>query len=150
MMKIKFDLQNEVIREQAEWSKNFLLRRQRRAYELAPGLMSAEEMDNDLRDLEQLIDGFFQAWDEEATYASKDAVKLCFGHSFLFRWPSDGERILLATRQRVLTLAEMNQEKSEQAGPAIETMSSLRSVDDELKGSLITFQERVEGEGTKS
>ncbi|WP_303816169.1 helicase-related protein [Selenomonas ruminantium] len=147
---IKFDLQNEVIREQAEWSKNFLLRRQRRAYELAPGLMSAEEMDNDLRDLEQLIDGFFQAWDEEATYASKDAVKLCFGHSFLFRWPSDGERILLATRQRVLTLAEMNQEKSEQAGPAIETMSSLRSVDDELKGSLITFQERVEGEGTKS
>ena len=27
----------------------------------------------------------------------------------------------------------MNQEKSEQAGPAIETMSSLRSVDDELK-----------------
>lgn len=147
---IKFDLQNDAVKEQAEWSKNFLLQRQRRAYELAPGLMSSEEMDTDLQNLEQLIAGFFQEWDEEAAYALEDEVKLCFGHSFLFRWPSNGERILLATRQRALTLAEMDRDKIEQAGPAIETMSSLRSVDDELKGSLIAFKEEDECEGTES
>lgn len=137
---INFSLQNEIMRQQADWCKNFLLARQQAAYKLAPGGMSMEEQEKDAEKLCKDIDYFFELWDEEAEYARQEQVSFCFGHSFLFRWPENDERVLLASRKRSLYIARLDRELQNAAGPAIDTMSSLRNVDDELPGSLIEFK----------
>ncbi|MBR2216624.1 MAG: helicase [Selenomonadaceae bacterium] len=137
---INFDLQNEVMVRQVQWCKDFLLSRQRLAYNLASGGVSAAELEKDLSQLAKQIDDFFAVWDEEAAYARADGVALCFGHSFLFRCPDKGQRVLLASRKRSLEIANLDNEGYKAAGPAIDTMSSLRSVDEELPGSLLEFR----------
>ena len=141
---IKFSLDDEAMKKQAEWCKNFLLERVRHAYELAPGFISHEEMNKDMQKLSEIIDGFFEFWDEEAKYARKDRVSLSFGHRFYFREPADGTRILMATHQRARAINALDDDVRDKYGPALPTMSSLRSVDIELKCSLIDFKLEAE------
>ena len=138
---IHFNLDDPVIKKQSERCKEFLVQRQRRAFELAPGLVSAEEMESELEKLGEIIDEFFAYWHDAATQAKDDDAEFCFGHSLQFSKPTEKKRVLLASRKVAQALDRLDDERREARGPALETMSSMRSVDDELEGSLIKFEE---------
>ena len=91
--------------------------------------------------LGEIIDEFFAYWHDAATQAKDDDAEFCFGHSLQFSKPTEKKRVLLASRKVAQALDRLYDERREARGPALETMSSMRSVDDELEGSLIKFEE---------
>ncbi|MBJ6360360.1 helicase [Paenibacillus sp. MAHUQ-46] len=84
---------------------------------------------DDTSDVESEMDVFFDYWKESVTKSLESNVPLYFGKSYMVSPPASGEKRLL------------RQYNSPDQDSAIETLTSMRNVDTQVKGKIVIWEE---------
>lgn len=101
---------------------------------------SERELKNDLEDVKEEMEDFFNEWNEKVSKCKDEAygMPLYFGRKFMVTPPEEGERRLL--RQYHSSGKDFD---------AKETLTSMRNVDTPVRGSVLIWEEENYGDENK-
>src|SRR5690606_5886932 len=89
---------------------------------------SGNRLKDDISDVEDEMNAFFDFWQELATKSLESNVPLYFGHRYMVQPPMSSERRLL------------RQYNSPGQDIAFETLTSMRNVDTQVKGKIVIWE----------